>query len=231
MYNSLSLAEAEKIKSAENVLITNVYLWMFGALFTTAITSYSVINSDLLLSIILGSRGLFFGIILAELGLVFCLSRFINKLSFIAAFLLFMVYSILNGVSLSLVLIAYSPESVAGAFLSTAGVFGAMSIYGYTTKKDLTSWGSMLFMALIGLIIASVVNIFFASSLMYWVITYAGIIIFIGLTAYDTQKIKNMLHGAEDNESTQKIALLGALNLYLDFINLFLYILRLFNRK
>ncbi len=231
MYNTLSLSELEKIKSAENALICNVYIWMFGALLTTAITSFSVINSYSLLNILLENSGLFYGVILAEFALVFCISRFINRLSFASAFSLFILYSILNGVSLSLILIAYAPESVATAFLSTAGAFGAMSLYGYTTKKDLSSWDSLLCMSLIGVIIASVVNFFFAASWLYWLITYAGIIIFIGLIAYDTQKIKNMLHGADTNESMQKIALLGALSLYLDFINLFLYILRLFSRK
>lgn len=146
---------------------------------------------------------------------------------------MFMLYSVLTGLTISVVLAAYTMESVAGTFFITAAMFGALSVYGYTTKRSLSGIGNFLFMALIGLIIASIVNIFMKSSALYWVITYAGVLIFAGLTAYDTQKLKEM--GAqidvEDKESMRKLAILGALNLYLDFINLFLMLLRIFGDR
>jgi hypothetical protein len=140
---------------------------------------------------------------------------------------------VLNGVTMSFIFIAYTSTSIATAFFVTAGMFAAMSFIGFVTKKDLSSFGSFFTMALIGLIIASVVNIFLNSSVMYWIITYVGVLLFVGLTAYDTQKIKQMLieYGDEVNDSTQKLALIGSLSLYLDFINLFLYILRLFGNN
>ena len=146
---------------------------------------------------------------------------------------MFALYSVLNGVTMSFIFIAYTSTSIATAFFVTAGMFAAMSFIGFVTKKDLSSFGSFFTMALIGLIIASVVNIFLNSSVMYWIITYVGVLLFVGLTAYDTQKIKQLLieYGDEVNDSTQKLALIGSLSLYLDFINLFLYILRLFGNN
>ena len=163
--------------------------------------------------------------------LVWYVSARIMSLSFTTATGLFMLYSLLNGLTLSVLFAVYTRSSIASTFFITAGTFGAMSLYGYFTKKDLSSWGNILIMAVIGLIIASVVNMFMQSSMMYWIITYAGVLIFVGLTAYDTQKIKQMLANQEINEQTQKLALLGALSLYLDFINLFLYLLRIFGDR
>ena len=140
----------------------------------------------------------------------------------------FMLYAGLNGLTFSLIFLTYTTSSITSAFLVTAGTFGAMSLYGYTTKKDLTSWGSFLFMGLIGIIIASLVNLFMQSEMIYWITTYAGVLIFVGLTAYDTQKIKEMnIIGNEGTEEDHKEAIIGALTLYLDFINLFLMILRI----
>jgi hypothetical protein len=140
----------------------------------------------------------------------------------------FMLYAGLTGVTFSSIFLVYTASSITSAFMTTAGTFGAMSVYGYTTKKDLTSWGSFLFMGLVGIIIASVVNIFLQSPAMYWLTTYAGVLIFVGLTAYDTQKIKNMnIIGNEGTEEDTKEAIMGALTLYLDFINLFLMLLRI----
>ena len=155
------------------------------------------------------------------------------KMSFSTAGIMFALYSVLNGVTMAFIFIAYTSTSIATAFFVTAGMFAAMSFIGFVTKKDLSSFGSFFTMALIGLIIASVVNIFLNSSVMYWIITYVGVLLFVGLTAYDTQKIKQMLieYGDEVNDSTQKLALIGSLSLYLDFINLFLYILRLFGNN
>jgi FtsH-binding integral membrane protein len=143
---------------------------------------------------------------------------------------MFIAYSVLNGVTFSFLFLAYSMQSIASTFFVTAGTFGTMALIGATTKRDLSKLGNIAFMALIGLIIATVVNIFLHSTMLMWITTYAGVLIFVALTAYDSQKIKKMLmmYGTEVNESTQKLALLGSLSLYLDFINLFIYLLRIF---
>ena len=169
------------------------------------------------------------GLVIAELIMVIALSAAINKISFTAATLMFIIYSILNGVMLSSIFLIYTQASISLAFFVTAGTFGAMALWGYTTRRDLSKMGSILF---IGLIIATIVNIFLKSSAIYWITTYAGVLIFTGLTAWDVQKIKRMLSTADEvNDTTKKVALLGALSLYLDFINLFLYILRIFGNK
>lgn len=191
----------------------------------------AVSNSYAMQQLIFGSRFMFLGLIIAELALVWYVSARIQSLSFTTATGLFMLYSFINGLTLSVIFLAYTTTSIASTFFVTAGTFGAMSLYGYFTKKDLTSLGNLLFMLLIGLIIATVVNIFWANSTLYWITTYAGIFIFVGLTAYDTQKIKRLLNGQEITEESQKMALLGALSLYLDFINLFLYLLRIFGDR
>lgn len=221
-------------KSAQIALFRNVYMWMTFALIITGITALIVADSPSLIQAIFSNNILFFGLLIAEFGLVWYISARIHAITFTNATMLFILYSIINGVTLSFIFILYTTSSIASTFFVTAGTFGVMCLYGYFTKKDLTSIGNLCFMALIGLIIASVVNIFWSNSTMYWIITYAGVLIFVGLTAYDTQKIKRLLlsEGTEVNETTQKIALLGALSLYLDFINLFLYLLRLLgNRK
>ena len=174
---------------------------------------------------------MFWGLIIAELGLVFYVSARIQRLSLSTATLLFILYSIINGATLAFIFALYSTSIIVQTFVVTAGTFGAMAVYGYFTKKDLTSWGRLLLMALIGLIIAGVVNIFLHNSTMDLIISGIGVLVFVGLTAYDSQKIKQMLLMQEDRgETAQKVALMGALSLYLDFINLFLYLLRLFGR-
>ena len=206
-------------------LMRKVYLWMTLALVITAITAYGVATSPAAIQFILGNRIVFFGLIIAEFALVFAVGGMINRLSITTATLLFTLYSVVNGATLSIVLLAYTQESVTQVFFITAGTFAAMSAVGYLTKRDLSSVGRILFMALIGLIIATVVNIFWKNSGFMAILNYLGVLIFVGLTAYDTQKIKNMLLTAEDGgEVGQKMALLGALTLYLDFINLFLYL-------
>jgi FtsH-binding integral membrane protein len=148
------------------------------------------------------------------------------------ATMIFIAYSALNGLTLSLIFVIYTAESIASTFFITAGTFAVMSIYGYTTKADLSKWGNLLFMGLVGILIASVVNIFLQDEMLYWITTYAGVLIFVGLTAYDTQKIKaTNIIGNEGTEDDSKEAIMGALTLYLDFINLFLYLLRIFGRK
>lgn len=223
----------QSVNTAYRTLMGKVYLWMTLALAVTGLTSLYVASSPGLVQSIFASRGTFWLLVIAELALVFILSARIMKMSFSTAGIMFALYSVLNGVTMSFIFIAYTSTSIATAFFVTAGMFAAMSFIGFVTKKDLSSFGSFFTMALIGLIIASVVNIFLNSNVMYWIITYVGVLLFVGLTAYDTQKIKQMLieYGDEVNDSTQKLALIGSLSLYLDFINLFLYILRLFGNN
>ncbi len=210
-------------------LMKNVYLWMTLGLGMTGLTAAYVAGNPGWMQTIFETRGLLFALLIGEVALVWILSARIMKMSFATAGIMFAVYSILNGVTLSFIFLAYTMESIATTFFVTAGTFGAMTLVGYTVKKDLSGLGRFLIMALIGLIIATLVNIFVASSTLSWIITYVGVLIFVGLTAYDTQKIKNMLreYGSEANEVTMKLALMGSLTLYLDFINLFLYLLRI----
>lgn len=211
-------------------VMKNVYIWMAQALAMTGLTAMAVATQSQLVATIFGNKALFFGLILAELGLVFYLSARIMKMSFASAGLAFGIYAVLNGITLSGIFLAYTMESIAQTFFVTAGTFGAMGAVGLFIKKDLSAIGRILFMALIGLIIATVVNMFFKNSTIMMLCNYAGVLIFTGLTAYDTQRIKNMLqqYGEEQSETTMKLALLGSLMLYLDFINLFLYLLRFF---
>ncbi len=214
--------------------INQVYGWMCGGLLLTALAAYAVVATPDLQKMVLGSRGMFLFLILLELGLVMAISWGINKMNSVAAATCFIAYSIINGLTLSVILFVYTQASVALVFLITAGTFGGMSMYGYLTKRDLTSWGNILMMGLIGIIIASLVNFFMQSNAMTWIISYLGVAIFMGLTAYDSQKIKNMsmaLEGSADREGIRKMALLGALTLYLDFINLFLFLLRIFGNR
>lgn len=218
---------------AERMTMNRVYGWMSLALVVSALAAVFTVKSPAVLEFIYGSRITFFGLIIAELGMVWYLSARIMSLSFSTAALLMGAYSVLNGITLSSVLLVYAEATVHAAFLSTAATFAVMSAVGYFTRTDLTRMGSMLFMALVGLIVATVVNMFLQSDGLTTIITYVGLLIFIGLTAYDTQKIKHTL-AMQDQYAMQvdvrKIALMGALNLYLDFINMFLYILRLLDR-
>lgn len=210
-------------------LMRKVYVWMTLALVITAFTAYGVAGSPALLQAIYGNRILFWGLIIGELALVWGVTAAINRLSLATATLLFVLYSVINGATLSCIFVVFSSTAITKTFLVTAGTFGVMSLIGYTTKTDLTSMGKLLFMALIGVIIATVVNMFVRSSGLDLIISYVGVLVFVGLTAYDTQKIKRMLAMSDSmDEGMQKVALLGALNLYLDFINLFLYLLRIF---
>lgn len=214
-------------------LMRSVYLWMVFALVITGLTAAYVANSPAYISALVNNPFLFYGVIIAELALVFILSGRIHKMSFTSASLMFILYSLLTGVSLSTIFLAYTESSIATTFLITAGTFGTMSLVGFVTKKDLSKLGGILFMALIGLIIATLVNIFLVSDTLGWIINYVGVLIFVGLTAYDTQKIKQMVreYGTDINEQTQKMALMGSLSLYLDFINMFLYLLRIFGNR
>ncbi len=220
------------VSAAFPVLMRKVYVWMTLALAITGFTSYAVATTPSIMQAIYGNQVIFWVLVIAEFALVFGVSAAINKLSLTTATLMFVLYSVINGALLSYIFLIYTASSIATVFFITAGTFGAMAIYGYVTKTDLTSMGKILFMALIGLIIATLVNIFLKSPGFTMILSYIGVLIFVGLTAYDSQKIKRMLLEAPDaGESAQKLALLGALTLYLDFINLFIYLLRILGKR
>jgi FtsH-binding integral membrane protein len=221
---------AEGIVASQTLLIRKVYVWMCAALLITAGIAYRVSNSEELLNLIFSSKIRFFGIIIAQFAIVWYLSSRIKTLSFSTATILFALYSVLMGVTMSCIFMAYTQTSITSTFLITAGTFGVMSIYGFTTKKDLTSIGGLLIMGVVGIIIAMMVNYFLQSSKFDFIISCIGVLIFVGLTAYDTQKIKALLN-QENTEENQKMALIGSLMLYLDFINLFLFLLRIFGRR
>ena len=231
MENNYSTIALEKKKSAQMAVFRQVYIWMSLALFITGITALIVANNNSILYSLLSNQLLFWGLIIGEFVMVAVLAARIHKLSLATATVMFIAYSIINGVTMSLLFLLYTSESIASTFFITAGTFGAISAYGYFTKKDLSSLGSILIMALIGILIASLVNIFLESSTLYWIISYVGVAIFVGLTAYDTQKIKESIMNSDVNETAYKIALMGALELYLDFINLFIYLLRIFGDR
>ena len=219
-------------RSVASTLMRSVYYWMAGALAITGLTAMLVANNPALLNFLFSSPTLVWGLLIGEIVLVLILSAAINRLSFSTATLLFILYSVVNGVTLSSIFVVYTQGSIASTFFITAGMFGGLALYGSVTKKDLSGMGRFLFMTLIGLIIASIVNIFMHSEMLYWITTFVGVLVFAGLTAWDAQKIQQMALMADDvNESTQKMALLGALTLYLDFINLFLYLLRIFGSR
>lgn len=229
-YLTGSHAEAAQIDVGLRQYMLRVYNYMASGLALTGIVAMLVASSQTAMQLIFGT-GLFWIVALAPLALVFFLSFKIQSMKASTAQAVFWLYAGLMGLSLASIFIMYTNASIARVFFITAGTFAGMSLYGYTTKRDLSGWGSFLFMGLIGIIIASVVNIFLASSMMQFVISVAGVLIFTGLTAYDTQKIKETYYEADTAEVATKKAVFGALSLYLDFINLFLMLLRLFGSQ
>ena len=218
-----------------NAFMRGVYAWMAAGLTLTAILAWATMNTplaNLIFSVdaatgAVGMSPMIWIFFIAEIGIVFYLSARIQKMDATTAVALFMVYSGLNGLTLSPILLMYTAASVTSTFAVTAGMFGAMSLYGLVTKKDLTSWGSFLTMGVIGLLIAMVVNMFLQNSMMQFVISGLGVILFLGLTAYDTQKLRVMGETAPGDAGViRKVTILGALTLYLDFINLFIFLLR-----
>lgn len=234
MYNQSYDTQTYRTSSVSfPAVMKNVYLWMTFALAMTGLTAAAVATQPQIQQMIFGNPVAFWGCAIAELVLVIVFSARIMSMSLTTAGLVFAAYSILNGVTMSFIFMAYTMESIATTFFITAGTFGAMSLVGYTIKKDLGTMGRILFMALIGVIIATVVNMFVHSSALQFGISILGVLIFTGLTAYDTQKIKMMveMYGDQPDEGVMKLALLGSLTLYLDFINLFLYLLRFFGNS
>ena len=230
MNENFNYVQSPSAGALANKVMRRVYVKMLVAMLVTAVTSIYVSGSETILRFIYGNTFVTWGLIISQIVVVLVLSGRLNKLSVTAATLLFYLYSVLTGVVFSSIFWAFELGSIAYTFAITAGVFGAMSIYGYLTSNDLTKMGSFLFMALIGLIITPIVNIFVGSSTLEWLISFAGVAIFIGLTAWDTQKIKQMVQYS-DSSQVGKIATIGALTLYLDFINLFLYMLRFFGNS
>lgn len=212
--------------------IVKVYSWMSFALIVTGGVAVWTASKQEVIRMLFSTPWFFFILIIAEFALVASLVGWVQKMSSQAATIIFVLYSVLNGLTLSVIFLVYTADSIASTFFITAGTFAIMSAYGYFTKRDLTSTGNLLFMGLIGVILASFVNMFFQNETLYWIVTYVGIAIFVGLIAYDTQKIKNLnVIGNEGTEEDKKEAIIGALTLYLDFINLFLMLLRLFGRR
>lgn len=215
----------------ESVFVSKVFGWMTAGLVASgAVASYVAFNPKLA-GLIIGTKFMFLGLIIAELLLVMALGSMINVMSAATATALFMAYSVLNGLTLSVIFLACQLSSIGTVFFITAGMFGAMCVLGFLTKKDLSSLGGIFLMALIGLLLAMLVNIFLGNSVLDIVISAIGALIFVGLTAYDAQKIKLMSNASMDAESERKAAIIGALALYLDFINLFLFLLRLFGKR
>ncbi len=207
-------------------VINQVYTWMTLGLALTATVGYYVAESEILRNLIFSNGLITIGLIIAQLGIVIGLSAAIHRLSGSAATGLFILYSALTGLTLSVVFMVYTYTSIASTFFITSGTFAAMSVFGHTTKRDLTKFGSIAFMALIGIILASLVNMFMKNSMLELVISAVGVLLFTGLTAYDAQRIKAMAAMVSDGESETKVSVMGALSLYLNFINLFLMLLR-----
>ncbi len=219
-------------KVQENTLMRSVYNWMMLGLFISGITAFLASNSVSIRQAIFGNSYMLWVLFILEIGLVVAISGGINRMAASTASGLFLLFSFINGLTLSSIFLIYTSSSIAGTFFITGLTFGTMSVYGYYTKTDLTSWGQFLFMGLIGIIIASVVNFFLHNPMVDWIISFIGVFIFVGLTAYDTQKIRRLGEGmaSADSEQFGKLAVIGALSLYLDFINLFLMLMRFFGR-
>lgn len=224
---SLEMAQARA--QAASAFLAKVFNWMAAGLALTGIAALAVVQSPAAIKFIFGNPFVFYGLIIGELGMVVYLSARVAKMRVATATGLFLAYALLNGVTLSSILLLYTGSSIAATFFVTAGMFGAMAVYGAVTKKDLSSWGSFLFMGLVGVVIAGLVNIFLQSPMVSWVMSGIGVIVFTGLTAYDVQKLRAVGAGAmmgDGEAGLRKGAILGALTLYLDFINLFLMLLR-----
>lgn len=220
-------SQSYSFTDAYTSLMRKVYVWMTLALVMTGLSAYYIATSPSLQLALFSSPYVFYGLMIAEVGLVIWLSSRIHKMSLLSASLMFSVYAILNGLTMSVIFLAYTMSSIATTFFVTAGTFGVMAFIGTVTKSDLTKMGQILTMALVGMIIAIVVNLFLGNGMLDIIISVVGILVFTGLTAYDAQKIKQMLINCNEvNDQTQKLSVIGALSLYLDFINLFIYLLR-----
>lgn len=218
-------------KSVLSAQMTRVFGWMFIGLIVTGITAMYTVTSEMMLNLLFSSRFTLFGLMIVEFIFVWVISSRAMRMEYGMAAATFIIYSILNGLTLSVIFLFYTGGSIALTFFMAAGFFGFMCVYGLVTKTDLTSLGSLFLIGLIGLILVSIVNIFLKSPTLYWIISFVGVAIFLGLTAYDSQKIKAMSMQYTGTEKEKNVAVVGALILYLDFINLFLYILRILGKR
>lgn len=223
----------QRSRTGLQVYMAQVYGWMACGLFLTAFVAWYVLRSPVFLDIVFSSRIAFYGLIAAELILVMVLSGMVDKLSAMMATSLFMLYAGMNGLTLSVIFLLYSFSSIASTFAITGGMFAVVSLYGYSTRRDLSGIGHMMFMGLIGILLASIVNFWLQSEKLMWALSYIGVVVFVGLTAYDTQKLKNIGEKIDisDPHTLRRYSILGALRLYLDFINLFLMLLRLMGNR
>ena len=230
--NNLDFNSIESTRYSDSVVATlmrNVYIWMTLALVITGLTAMVTAKSEALMTFIFTNNWALIALMILQLGLVFYFSARLNRMSFSTATAVFILYSAITGLTFSSIFVVFSMSSIATTFFITAGMFAAMALVGSFTKKDLSGMGKFALMALIGLIIAGIVNMFLRNAMMDFIVSGIGVLVFAGLTAYDSQKIRQMLQmQSEINESTQKLALFGSLSLYLDFINIFLYLLRFF---
>jgi len=227
-YQQYANRDLSSTQDKSHDLMWVTYRWMSLGLALTGMVSFFVSQSPAAIHLIFGNRILFYALLFAELGVVMAFTPVVQRVSTAAAVAMFLFYAALNGVTLSAIFLAYTQASLAQTFLITAGTFGALSLYGSTTKRDLSAMGRFMMFGLIGLVIASLVNLFWANSALYWITTYVGVLVFAGLTAWDTQKLQTMFAA---RGGAQNLPLIGALILYLDFVNMFLFLLRLFGRR
>lgn len=231
MQDNISSFDNKAVTRAKSNFLNRTYAWMVAGLLTTALTSFLFLSSGLFVYFFEYSF-LMWGTMLGTLGLVIYLSARIEKMSKSTAIAMFLIYSAMNGLMFSSIFLVYTGSSIATVFLMSAGMFGALSLWGFITKRDLTGLGTFMFMGLIGLIIVAIVNMFVQSSMLYWMQSVFGVLIFAGLTAYDTQKLKKMAtENFASEDMAAKMSIMGALTLYLDFINLFIYLLRIFGDR
>lgn len=213
--------------------IAQVFGWMSCGLLLTAFVAWYTSQTPAVLQLLFSNQLIFFGLVIGQLALVLTLSGMVTRLNGSLATTLFMLYSVLTGLTLSSVFVLYTSSSIFSTFMVTSGMFGIMTVYGYTTKQDLSSFGNLLFMAIIGLMLASIVNLWLKNTAIMWIITYVGVIVFVGLTAYDIQKLKSLGSSLSitDQDQFRKYSIIGALTLYLDFVNLFLMMIRIFGNR
>jgi FtsH-binding integral membrane protein len=233
-YSHSSYGVAIPVEQAVGEFFRRVFLWMAAGLALTGVVAFTVASSPGLIRAIYGNRLVFYVVLFAPLGIVLAMSALQERLNSLTAAGMFLLYAFVNGLTFSFIFLVYTSQSIASVFFISAGMFGALAAYGFMTKRDLSAVGRFMFMGLIGLVIASIVNIFLASDALSWMISVIGVLVFAGLTAYDTQKLRAFaLANAHANgtDGVKKVAVFGALNLYLDFINLFLFLLRLFGDR
>jgi uncharacterized protein len=233
-FSRSSSGVAVPIEQAVSEFFRRVFLWMAAGLLVTGVVAFAVASSPTLVNAIYGNRLIFYIVLFAPLGIVLAMSGLQERLNSLTAAGLFMLYAFVNGLTFSFIFLVYTSQSIASVFFVTAGSFGALSLYGFVTKRDLSAMGRFFFMGVIGIFIASIVNIFVGSSALSWAISVVGVVVFAGLTAYDTQKLRAFALAnahAAGTDGVKKVAVFGALTLYLDFINLFLFLLRLFGDR